>query len=579
MIQYNKGAFGLNLLFRLHGSAVYRAMFPGFLGVMIYLFIRFFWRNNGTELSDDLGHPYAVGVLVGSVSFLIVFRANHGYSRYWEACGAVHQCLSKWMDAVTHTACYHMQCDHYIPIKPPSYFEHPDLNDGFFTRDRERVLGKNSDSRSLKQINFHRSVSKSINYVEDAKKREGMVPDGLVVDSDGDVSDSPSHLMGRPRLDGGWGELFPKESDQTATFYNAAKQWNHDGKGFASLSGGRTPALFLQELAHLASLLSAVALSTLRNDIEGAESPLGFYEPGQPWPEVDSTKVEGLDVGWSGVFKYLTGADRTPEARTKHNALRPLLVIGGVSDNEIKFLQMARGPYAKTQLAWQWLSEFVIREHLAGSTGAVGPPIISRVIQFVGDGMMFYNQARKIMWIPFPFPHAQMSVFYVITIIFAVPFMMDQYANETWLACIVTFFTVTCLSTKWPGSWRIRSATYPMICLCAQSKHTSTRLFSPCMLGITLTISFNPTFTTLLWNQGSSRKRQEQRKPDPSDQTPSTQKMTLLQLQSLVEEHSKAIEQHLKSLDVNGDGEDGAQLSKSIIVAEALAFYNAFRPF
>ena len=564
MIQYNKGAFGLNLLFRLHGSAVYRAMFPGFLGVMIYLFIRFFWRNNGTELSDDLGHPYAVGVLVGSVSFLIVFRANHGYSRYWEACGAVHQCLSKWMDAVTHTACYHMQCDHYIPIKPPSYFEHPDLNDGFFTRDRERVLGKNSDSRSLKQINFHRSVSKSINYVEDAKKREGMVPDGLVVDSDGDVSDSPSHLMGRPRLDGGWGELFPKESDQTATFYNAAKQWNHDGKGFASLSGGRTPALFLQELAHLASLLSAVALSTLRNDIEGAESPLGFYEPGQPWPEVDPTKVEGLDVGWSGVFKYLTGADRTPESRTKHNALRPLLVIGGVSDNEIKFLQMARGPYAKTQLAWQWLSEFVIREHLAGSTGAVGPPIISRVIQFLGDGMMFYNQARKIMWIPFPFPHAQMSVFYVITIIFAVPFMMDQYANETWLACILTFFTVTCLSGLHEVARELENPFRNVpndLPLCTIQAHVNETLLTM-YAGYHPDHFFQPDIHYAAWKKRSSRKRQEQRNPDPSDQTPSTQKMTLLQLQSLVEEHSKAIEQHLKSLDVNGDGENGAKITK-----------------
>ena len=34
------------------------------------------------------------------------------------------------------------------------------------------------------------------------------------------------------------------------------------------------PSLFLQELAHLSSLLSAVAMSTLRNDIEMAESPL-----------------------------------------------------------------------------------------------------------------------------------------------------------------------------------------------------------------------------------------------------------------------------------------------------------------
>jgi hypothetical protein len=53
------------------------------------------------------------------------------------------------------------------------------------------------------------------------------------------------------------------------------------------MKGGHTPPLFLQELAHLASLLMAVALSTLRNDIEGAESPLSVHVPGKPWPEVD----------------------------------------------------------------------------------------------------------------------------------------------------------------------------------------------------------------------------------------------------------------------------------------------------
>jgi len=39
--------------------------------------------------------------------------------------------------------------------------------------------------------------------------------------------------------------------------------------------------LFLQEAAHLLSLLSAVAMSTLRNDLEHAESPLITFTPGE----------------------------------------------------------------------------------------------------------------------------------------------------------------------------------------------------------------------------------------------------------------------------------------------------------
>lgn len=116
------------------------------------------------------------------------------------------------------------------------------------------------------------------------------------------------------------------------------------------------------------------------------------------------------------------------------------------SDAEIRFLQMARGPSAKTQLCWYWLTEFVIREHLNGSTGKVGPPIISRVIQFLSDGMIFYNHARKIMFIPFPFPHAQISVIFVLVAIPAVAFLMDQFANNVILGSILSFLSVACLS-------------------------------------------------------------------------------------------------------------------------------------
>jgi len=117
-----------------------------------------------------------------------------------------------------------------------------------------------------------------------------------------------------------------------------------------------------------------------------------------------------------------------------------------VSDGEIRFLQMARGASAKTQLCWYWLSEFCIREHLAGTLGAVGPPIISRIIQFLGDGMISYNHARKIVFIPFPFPHAQLAVLFVLVTIPAVAFLMDQYADDIILGSVLTFFSVACLS-------------------------------------------------------------------------------------------------------------------------------------
>lgn len=445
MILYYKGAFGLNLLWRFRGSAVYRGMIPGLMSILVLLLIRLQWR--GSDPQPDLDHPYAVGVLVGSVSFLIVFRANHGYARYWEACGALQNMMSKWMDATTHMGVYHMQCDHYKHIKPPSFFNHPELNEMFLTRARERHDEAEDEASFTKSD----AINRSIEAVIDSSLPAPGIDESLDFSNLSRLSErgdgQPSRLRGKSRLDGGWADLFPPVlGTKSSTYYNAQEAWNADGKGFASTAGGRTPALFLQELAHLCSLLNAVALSTLRNDIDGAESPLGMYVPGAPWPEADPDKDEPRTVGLAETIKYLTGSDRSAEARTAYNASKPLEVIGGVSTSEIRFLQMARGPYAKTQLCWQWLSEFIIREHLAGSSGKVGPPIISRVVQFLSDGMVNYNHARKIMYIPFPFPSAQISIFYVITMIFAVPLMMDQYASDLWLSCLLTFFTVTCLA-------------------------------------------------------------------------------------------------------------------------------------
>jgi predicted membrane chloride channel (bestrophin family) len=442
MIHYYKGAFGVNLLWRFRGSAVYRAFFPGLFSAFIFLLIRLQWQK--VDPDRELRHPYAVGVLVGTVSFLVIFRANNGYARYWEATGAVFNMMSKFMDATIHTAVYHLQCDHYKDIKPPSYFNYPELNKDFLTRYRERTYNVRDPT-----ILSERATRKSIEIVDKKAVKEPFDSSSLDSGVRASARGKPTLLRGKPRLDGGWIELFPPDpatGRKTSTFYDPNLPWNADGKGFASTIGGRTPALFLQELAHLSSLVCAVALSTLRNDIEGAESPLDVYKPGEPWPEADPDMIPDAKVGWSEAAKYLTGRDRSPEDRTKYNASRPLSVLGGVSDAEIRFIQMARGPLAKTQLCWSWLSELIMREHLSGALGKIGPPIISRVAQFLGDGMLYYNQARKIMYVPFPFPTAQIAAFFIIVMTFTVPLLSEQYVSDTWLGALLTFLIVACLA-------------------------------------------------------------------------------------------------------------------------------------
>lgn len=183
----------------------------------------------------------------------------------------------------------------------------------------------------------------------------------------------------------------------------SSKQWSasfaagrYPGHRIVKLTGleTTTPSLFLQEAAHLYSLMSAVAMSTLRRDVEGTESPIAPYIPNIPFPPVNPDELSP-DIQlqyyartplWN-FFYYLLGIKQSQQRRTLYNAARPFRVIGGISDNEARCLQQANGPTAQMALCSMWLKEFVSREYLNGSTGNVAPPIVGRVYQFIADGL------------------------------------------------------------------------------------------------------------------------------------------------------------------------------------------------
>jgi hypothetical protein len=215
------------------------------------------------------------------------------------------------------------------------------------------------------------------------------------------------------------------------------------------------PLLFLEECAHLLSLMSAVAFSTLRNDLPEAESPLTVFEPGLPWPLIDPDGYRGrVRKGWTqskskiySALQFALGRSRNDRARTLYNAARPFRVIGNVSDMEIEKLQEARGPLAKVSLVSMWLLELISREYQAGSTGAVAPPIVSRLYQFVSEGLAGYNQARKIAYIPFPFPHAQITtVFMLVVDFFVCPLLMTTYVYHFSIGLLLNFISVLCFT-------------------------------------------------------------------------------------------------------------------------------------
>mmetsp|Transcript_974 Transcript_974/g.1410 ORF Transcript_974/g.1410 Transcript_974/m.1410 type:complete len:402 (-) Transcript_974:1187-2392(-) len=327
-------------------------------------------------------------------------------------------------------AAFHYQASMYDDIRPMDLGTHPNLHN--LTRERERNE-QLSNSELLKQVEtLERQASQSR---EDAQK-------GL-------SRPTPRKNINAADFDSGHDAAIPLPTSYEVNKKSLMESSKLMQSVYDLTKRKKEPSLFLQEVAHLLSLLSAVAMSTLRNDVEGTESPLDKYTPGDPWPPVDP---DALSVNvrreynehsrfWT-VLEFLLGSNRSIQHRTLYNRARPFSVLGNVSDAEMFMLQSARGPEAKVGLCTMWIQEFLSREYLDGSTGKTPPPIISRLYQIISDGYLGYSQARKVAYIPFPFAHAQMTAIFVSVQTFMVPVLMYSYVNDTPLALLLNFFCV-----------------------------------------------------------------------------------------------------------------------------------------
>jgi len=515
MITYSSsgGVFGLAMLFRLHGSAVFKSCTPAVLSSILYVLL--FRYTHATE-NDFLDNPYPMGALVTAFSFLLIFRANFAYNRYWEANTSIHVMHSKWLDAATEITASHLQSKCYAAIQPPSFGQQQQRQEQELqAKSTKRILvAMESSSWLLGNNKKQRQQNNPMTQEELGNEIDGRIQmeDSLLqpslrarfAQSKGGFSrflgTNPRRRQQHglapptPRRDGSEGGMpqpnnkgnkpstillssssskpsnhyhhHSSRSRESTDFYDPVHAdakgatprstfWSHVQARLLEGHMGDVPVpLFLEAIAHLLSLMSAVALSTLRNDLEEAESPLAEFRPSAPWPFVDPDRyTRKIRSRWDQsehrsytLFRYLLGLSRTDASRRLYNIGRPFRVIGSVSDEEIKALQAARGPQAKVTLISLWLQELITREHLAGLTGAVAPPIIARIYQLISDGMAGYNQARKVAYIPFPFPHAQLTTLFVLVIIGFIPLLMLTYVDDVYFGFVWNWLTVMCFT-------------------------------------------------------------------------------------------------------------------------------------
>jgi hypothetical protein len=309
---------------------------------------------------------------------------------------------SKWLDSAICLASFHYQCHQYDDIRPLTFGANPKVRNE--TRERERIKHEKTIHRDTLIVCEQDIAKKRRIQWPFQRKKQIAVP---LADRDRGKRFQPNRTTAKERkirkryLSQPLNHLLHMKQRKPASEM-LSKRWSasfaagrYPGHRVVKLTGleTTTPSLFLQEAAHLYSLLSAVAMSTLRCDVEGTESPIASYIPGIPFPPVNPDELSpdtqlqyyATSPLWNFIY-YLLGIKKSQQGRTLYNAARPFRVIGGISDNEARCLQQTNGPTAQMALCTMWLKEFVTREYLNGSTGNVAPPIIARVYQFISDG-------------------------------------------------------------------------------------------------------------------------------------------------------------------------------------------------
>lgn len=100
MIRYKKTWCGADIIFRLAGTSWPSGVLPGAIAAGISICLSY-WESVDDRISDRpsfVSHPYAFQLFAYMLGFLMIFRTNFAYARYWEAMGALQAMGAKWLD-------------------------------------------------------------------------------------------------------------------------------------------------------------------------------------------------------------------------------------------------------------------------------------------------------------------------------------------------------------------------------------------------------------------------------------------------------------------------------------------------
>ncbi|CAE7725293.1 unnamed protein product [Symbiodinium microadriaticum] len=103
MIEYSHGRWGIRVLLQLRGSVIPKALVWSVPCAAITVLLHQFWdTEKGDQNKQMEGIDQIWSKFTFVLGFLIVFRSNQAYSRFWESVTLFHQISGEWMSAFSN---------------------------------------------------------------------------------------------------------------------------------------------------------------------------------------------------------------------------------------------------------------------------------------------------------------------------------------------------------------------------------------------------------------------------------------------------------------------------------------------
>mmetsp|Transcript_29469 Transcript_29469/g.84350 ORF Transcript_29469/g.84350 Transcript_29469/m.84350 type:complete len:562 (-) Transcript_29469:44-1729(-) len=122
----------------------------------------------------------------------------------------------------------------------------------------------------------------------------------------------------------------------------------------------------------------------------------------------------------------------------------PLLDIQAFSQDDLRILSADRSVGRRVELVFSWIQGHIINNVDSGLMN-VPSPLLTRVFQNLGNGLISYYSAQQVVIWPFPFAYAQMNSILVFFYMLITPMVVCSWTTAAWSCAIFTFVSVVCM--------------------------------------------------------------------------------------------------------------------------------------